>query len=136
MIALVRVCSIIHLEICLPAHWLAGNSHKMFEHDWSVHSMGRMIDILENALELIVEDNALILKDNFMMKFLVNSQMNSLLSKSTLYIYSKINNLLVCRMSFFILKVPQTKIPQRWQQNLDYLLLGLFLLNFLIQKRQ
>ena len=51
MIALARVCAIIHLSICLPTRWLAGNSHKLAEYNWSVRSMGRIVDMLDISLE-------------------------------------------------------------------------------------
>ena len=67
MTALARVCTIIHLSICLPTRWLAGNSHKLSDYDWSVRSMGQMIDLLEKALEEIEKDGTLIVNESFMM---------------------------------------------------------------------
>ena len=67
MTALVSVCKIIHLAVCLPARWLSGNSHKLSRYDWYVRSMGQMVDFLEKALELVQEDGMLILNENFMM---------------------------------------------------------------------
>ena len=74
MVALSRVCSIIHLSVCLPIRWLSGNTHELMRYDWSVRSMGICIDILEKAIEKICEDGAYILDDAFMMGiFLVYS---------------------------------------------------------------
>ena len=39
MTALARVCSIVHLSICLPIRWLANNSHKLAEYNWSSDPM-------------------------------------------------------------------------------------------------
>jgi len=50
MMALARVCAIVHLAICQPVRWLAGNSQMLADHDWSVRSMGRVVDLLEPAI--------------------------------------------------------------------------------------
>ena len=67
MTALARVCSIIHLSVCLPTRWLAGNTHKLAEYKWSVYSMGRVIDLLEKAMKSIENNGQLILDETFMM---------------------------------------------------------------------
>ena len=67
MTALARVCSIVHLSICLPIRWLAGNLHKLSNYNWSVRSMGRVVDLLETALESIENNGNLILDEAFMM---------------------------------------------------------------------
>ena len=56
MLALARVCVIIHLSIFMPTRWSAGNSHKLGEYDWSVRSMGKIMDISEESLEEHKED--------------------------------------------------------------------------------
>ena len=66
MVAQARICSIVHLSICLPMRWLAGNSHKLAEYDWSVRSMGRAADMLQTALEAIEADPHLFLDQDFM----------------------------------------------------------------------
>jgi len=66
MIAQTRVYSIIHLSIVLPMRWLAGNSHKLSEFDWSVRSNGRCADMLETALVPMEEDGYLLLDKEFM----------------------------------------------------------------------
>eukprot|EP00957_Ditylum_brightwellii_P119560 9122535-Ditylum_brightwellii.AAC.1 len=58
MSALAQVCSIIHLAICFPMCWLAGNSHKQDKYSWLVHLMGWAADALENAMEVIQNDGA------------------------------------------------------------------------------
>ena len=69
MLALARVCAIIHLSICMPTRWLAGNSHKLEKYDWSVRSMGKIVDILEESLEELKEDGSKIMNEKFMMGF-------------------------------------------------------------------
>ena len=51
IVALSRVCSIVHLAICLPVRWLAANSHLLAKYNWSIKPMGSIVDILESALE-------------------------------------------------------------------------------------
>ena len=67
MVASCRVMSIVHISLCIPMRWLAGNSHLMGKYDWNVRSMGRTIDILEEALVKIEEDNELIIQEDYMM---------------------------------------------------------------------
>ena len=67
MIALARVCAIVHLSICLPTRWLAGNSHNLEDYNWSVRSMGKIVDMLDISLEEIVEDGSKIIDEEFMM---------------------------------------------------------------------
>ena len=69
ILALARVCAIIHLSICMPTRWLAGNSHKLEKYDWSVRSMRKIVDILEESLEELKEDGSKIMNEKFMMGF-------------------------------------------------------------------
>ena len=74
MLALARVCSIIHLSICIPIRWLAGNTHQLQEFDWSVRSMGKIVDILDIVLVQIVNDGSKIMDEEFMMGFFADIQ--------------------------------------------------------------
>ena len=56
MLALARVCAIVYLSICIPTRWLAGNSQKLEKYNWSIRSMGKVVDILDVALEEIAND--------------------------------------------------------------------------------
>ena len=47
ILALVRLLAILHLSVCMPHRWLAGNTHKLRKHNWGPMSMGRVIDTLE-----------------------------------------------------------------------------------------
>mmetsp|Transcript_13403 Transcript_13403/g.29103 ORF Transcript_13403/g.29103 Transcript_13403/m.29103 type:complete len:910 (+) Transcript_13403:516-3245(+) len=67
MVALARVCSILHLAVCLPMRWLAGNSHTLHEYDWSVRCMGQAADLLEAAMEEVKVDGARLLEEDFAM---------------------------------------------------------------------
>ena len=54
IISLSRVCLIVHLLICFPNYWFAVSFNKLYSYNWSVRSMGRMANILENTLEYIL----------------------------------------------------------------------------------
>ena len=43
MMALARLCAIIHITICLPTHWLSGNCHTIAHYNLSVRSTERMV---------------------------------------------------------------------------------------------
>lgn len=67
MLALSRLCAILHLSIVMPHRWLAGNSHRLGEHGWSVRSMGRALDALEKAMLVLEERGECVLDEEFMM---------------------------------------------------------------------
>ena len=67
MIAMTRVYAIFHLGISLPMRWLAGNTHRLQNSNWSIRSMGIAIDLLEEALISIADDGNKMLEDEFMM---------------------------------------------------------------------
>ena len=52
MIALTRVFAIFYFNVCMSMRWLAGNPHNVGAQccDWSVLSMGKAIDALEEAM--------------------------------------------------------------------------------------
>ena len=55
----------------MPMRWLAGNTHNVGAqgYDWSVLSMGKEIDALEEAMVKIEDDGALFLYEAFMSDF-------------------------------------------------------------------
>ena len=66
MVALSRLCSIIYLSICLPVRWLAGKTHTLQEYGWGARSMGRVVDILEEKLEGLMNNPDLIVNETHM----------------------------------------------------------------------
>ena len=66
MVALSRLCSIIYLSICLPVRWLAGQTHTLQEYGWGARSMGRVVDILEEKLEGLMNNPDLIVNETHM----------------------------------------------------------------------
>ena len=66
MVALSRLCSIIYLSICLPVRWLAGQTHTLQKYGWGARSMGRVVDILEEKLEGLMNNPDLIVNETHM----------------------------------------------------------------------
>ena len=66
MITMCRVYTIFHLSISMSLCWLAGNTHKLHECDWSFPKMGKSIDVLEEALIAIEKDTKKCLNEKFM----------------------------------------------------------------------
>ena len=58
MISMSRIFAIFHLCISMPMRWLAGNTHKLQTSDWSIRSMGRVIDLLGKAMITISNDGS------------------------------------------------------------------------------
>ena len=53
MTVLVCLCAIIHITICLPTLWLAGDYHIIAVYRLYVRSMGILVDELDTALGAI-----------------------------------------------------------------------------------
>ena len=68
MIALTRVFSIFHFNVCMPMRWISGKMHNVGSqgYDWSVLSMGKVIYALEEAMVKIEDDGAIFLDEDFM----------------------------------------------------------------------
>jgi hypothetical protein len=67
MIALLRLLSILHISICLPTRWLAGNAKDLAEYDFGYYDMGKVLDKMEDCFQEIANDGALILNEDYMM---------------------------------------------------------------------
>ena len=67
MTALCRLCSIFHFAFSVPLRWLAGNTHKLAEHDWSVFSMSRALNTFEKAMESVMRNEKSILDEDWVM---------------------------------------------------------------------
>ena len=59
--------AMLRFKICMPMHWLAGNSHALGQtgYDWSARSMGKAIDALHDALIDFEQDGSLCLNEEF-----------------------------------------------------------------------
>ena len=68
MIAISRVFAIFHVAICLPMRFLVCKAHKLGDQDWSCRSANRLLVIVDNKLNEIVESLDNFLDHDFMMK--------------------------------------------------------------------
>jgi hypothetical protein len=66
MVALLRILSILHIAVCMPVQWLAGNTENLAEYSFGAISMGRTVDMLEDTFNKICNDGSLILDEVFM----------------------------------------------------------------------
>ena len=66
MVAMCRVYAIFHFCISIPMRWLAVNCHELKHSNFSVRSMGRTIDMLEQTMSDIVNDGSRMLSKAFM----------------------------------------------------------------------
>ncbi len=67
MIAQMRVLAILHIPICIPTRWLAGNCQEMKDSDFGVFDMSCTVDLMESAFEKIALDGSLLIDEKFMM---------------------------------------------------------------------
>jgi hypothetical protein len=67
MVALLRVLSILYIAVCMPVRWLAGNTKHLAQYNFGAVSMGRTLDILEDAFIKISSDGALLMDKDFVM---------------------------------------------------------------------
>jgi hypothetical protein len=69
MVALLQVLSILHIavSVCMPVRWLEGNTEHLAQYEFGAVSMGRTVDMLEEAFIKISSDGALLLDKDFMM---------------------------------------------------------------------
>ena len=65
--ALARLCAIIHITIILMTRWFTVSCYIFAGYNWSMRSMGIMVDDLEMALADIEEEGGLIMKEEIMM---------------------------------------------------------------------
>ena len=63
-----RVFSILNFTVCMLMRWLSGNTHNVRAQgcDWSVLSIVKAIDALEEAMVKIEDDGAFFLDESFM----------------------------------------------------------------------
>jgi hypothetical protein len=67
MLAATRTGSIVDLAILQPIRWLAGKTSKLADQGWTVACMSKAVIALEGALEKVVEDGPLLLKESFIL---------------------------------------------------------------------
>ena len=67
MVAQSRLLGIIHLSCMLPLRWLAGNTHKLKDHNWGVRSMSKALNVFYEKLQIIQANPRIVLSESFMM---------------------------------------------------------------------
>ena len=67
MVGLLRVLSILHVSICMPMRWLAGNCGNLSEFEFGVSDMPESLDLMDAAFEEISKDGNLLLDQEFML---------------------------------------------------------------------
>ena len=67
MVTLLRVLSILHISICMPLRWLAGNCGNLSEYGFGVADMPVALDLLDEAMGKVAVDGDLLLDEDFMM---------------------------------------------------------------------
>ena len=65
-IGVIREISIILVHITNPLRSLVSRTHQLVVHDWSAYHISRVCDDLEIALEDIIDNPSLFLKEDFM----------------------------------------------------------------------
>ena len=67
LVALSQLLSILHVAVCIPCRWLAGKPHELARYEWGPMLMGRVIDMLNDAMGEIHKTPAMILDEKYMM---------------------------------------------------------------------
>ena len=67
VVALLQVLSILHIAICLPTRWLAGNAKDLGQYGFSYYDMGSVLDLMEDRFEEISSDGSLMMNEDYMM---------------------------------------------------------------------
>ena len=67
MISFLRVLSILHISICMPLRWLAGNCGNLASHKFGVADMATVVDTMDKAFAKVVQNGKKLLNEDFMM---------------------------------------------------------------------
>jgi hypothetical protein len=67
MVALLQFLSILHIAVCMPVRWLAGNTENLAQYNLGTVAMGCTVYMLEEEFTKISSDGLLILDKDFMM---------------------------------------------------------------------
>ena len=71
---LLRVHIMLHVSIITQFRWLAGNSRVLDKYGWSVYSMERVIDTIEEKMIQPREFHSLIISEDFMIGIMEDSK--------------------------------------------------------------
>eukprot|EP00957_Ditylum_brightwellii_P173609 13217758-Ditylum_brightwellii.AAC.1 len=67
MIAYAQLCSIVHLAMCIRMWWVSGKTQDLKGENWSLRSIGLVVDVLKGVLMRIQEHPTLFLDQDFIM---------------------------------------------------------------------
>ena len=67
VISLLQVLAILHILVCMPMRWLAGNCGDLAQYNFGVAEMASVVDIMDKAFGIIVHDGSKIMNEQFMM---------------------------------------------------------------------
>ena len=67
VISFLRVLAILHISVCMPMRWLAGNCGDLAQYNFGVAEMASVVDIMDKAFGIIVHDGSKIMNEQFMM---------------------------------------------------------------------
>ena len=67
VVALLWVLSILHIAICLPTRWLAGNAKDLDKYGFSYYDMVSVLDLMEDRFEEISKEGYLMMNEDYMM---------------------------------------------------------------------
>ena len=70
VVALLRVLAILHISLCMPHRWLAGNCRDLKEYGFGVYNMPEVLDLIHGALGEVTKESSMLLADDFMMDIL------------------------------------------------------------------
>ena len=68
VMSFLRVLSILHISVCMPMRWLAGNCGDLTQYNFGVAEMGTVVDIMDKAFGQIVNDGTKTMNEKFMMQ--------------------------------------------------------------------
>ena len=67
MIAFLHVLSILHISVCMPLQWLAGNFGDLSQQNFGVSNMASVVDIMDKAFYKVLIDGEKLIGEDFMM---------------------------------------------------------------------
>ena len=67
IITFLHVLSILHIVVCMPLQWLAGNCGDLSQHNFAVYNMASVVDIIYKAFYEVLIDGEKLIDEDFIM---------------------------------------------------------------------
>ena len=67
IVGLLHVLSILHISVCMPMKWLAGNCCELKDYNFGMADMPEALDLMYVAFGKVTDDGDLLLDEEFMM---------------------------------------------------------------------